>query len=65
MIASGLVIMAELINSAIEAVVDRISHDLHPLSGQAKDIGSATVFVSLVIFVILWSTTLWQFYRQL
>lgn len=64
-IASGLVIMAELINSAIEAVVDRISHDLHPLSGQAKDIGSATVFVSLVIFVILWSTTLWQFYRQL
>lgn len=64
-VASGLVIMAELINSAIEAVVDRISHDLHPLSGQDKDLGSATVFVSLVMFVILWSATLWHFFSQL
>ena len=40
-----LVLVVELLNSAIEAVVDRIGHDRHPLSGQAKDMGSAAVAV--------------------
>lgn len=42
-----LVVIVELINSAIEAVVDRVSDDWHELSGRAKDIGSAAVFVAL------------------
>lgn len=49
-----LVVLAELTNSAIEAVVDRISDEHHELSGRAKDIGSALVFVSLVFLVVVW-----------
>ncbi len=48
------VLMAELINSAIEAVVDRISSEKHELSGRAKDIGSALVFTSLFLMVFVW-----------
>lgn len=59
MIASVLlVLMVELINSAIEAIVDRISLDRHPLSGRAKDIGSAAVFVALVNVVVVWAGVL-------
>lgn len=49
-----LVLIVELINSAIEAVVDRISSEHHPLAGRAKDLGSAAVFVSLVQVVCVW-----------
>ncbi|GIC76275.1 diacylglycerol kinase [Moritella sp. F3] len=49
-----LVIIVELINSAIEAVVDRIGTEYHQLSGRAKDIGSAAVFVSLCLSVFVW-----------
>ncbi|MCY4045507.1 MAG: diacylglycerol kinase [Cellvibrionales bacterium] len=49
-----LVILMELVNSAIEAVVDRISDERHPLSGQAKDMGSAAVFLSLILVAITW-----------
>ena len=49
-----ILVIAELINSAIEAVVDRISDEHHELSGRAKDIGSAIVFVSLVLLVVVW-----------
>lgn len=48
------VIMAELVNSAIEAVVDRTGSELHELSGRAKDIGSAVVFVSIVQLLVIW-----------
>ncbi|MCO7225707.1 diacylglycerol kinase [Pleionea sp. CnH1-48] len=48
------VLMAELINSAIEAVVDRVGAEKHELSGRAKDIGSALVLVSLVLMGIIW-----------
>jgi len=55
MIASVfLVLIVELLNSAIEAVVDRISLDQHPLSKRAKDIGSAAVFLSLANVLITW-----------
>lgn len=49
-----IVVIAELVNSAIEAVVDRIGPERHELSGRAKDIGSAAVFVALVLVVIVW-----------
>jgi diacylglycerol kinase (ATP) len=50
--------LAELFNSAIEAVVDRFGGELHPLSGRAKDIGSASVFLSVVIAVAVWGLVL-------
>ena len=50
----GMVLITELINSAIEAIVDRISDEHHPLAGRAKDLGSAAVFVSLTIVVLVW-----------
>lgn len=53
--ATGLVFVAELLNSAVEAVVDRIGEEHHELAGRAKDMGSAAVFVSLVLVVVTWS----------
>ena len=55
-----LMLIVELLNSAIEAVVDRISHDHHALSGQAKDMGSAAVLLSLVTTVAVWSAIAWD-----
>lgn len=55
-----LVVIVELINSAIEAAIDRISSDFHPLSGQAKDMGSAAVFFSLWFVVLCWGMIAWQ-----
>lgn len=49
-----LVMLAEIINTGIEATIDRISLDLHPLSGLAKDLGSAAVSVAMLIAVIIW-----------
>ena len=53
-----LVIMIELINSAIEATVDRISLENHDLAKRAKDIGSSAVLVSLINVVIVWGLVL-------
>ncbi|HWQ38138.1 MAG TPA: diacylglycerol kinase [Burkholderiales bacterium] len=59
MIASVLlVLIVELLNSAIEAAVDRISLDHHRLAKRAKDIGSAAVMISLINVVVVWSLTL-------
>ncbi len=49
-----LVLLVELLNSAIEAVVNRVGRDHHELSGQSKDIASAAVFVSLVLVMTVW-----------
>lgn len=49
-----LVLIAELINSAIESVVDRIGFEAHELSGRAKDIGSATVLLAIILAVVTW-----------
>lgn len=57
-----LVLIVELLNSAIEAVVDRVSLERHPLSKNAKDLGSAAVFMSLALVVITWGTVLYQRY---
>lgn len=53
-----LVLLTELVNSAIEATVDRFGSELHPLSGRAKDIGSAAVFMSFVILAVVWLSVL-------
>ncbi len=55
------VLFAEMVNTAIEAVVDRISLDYHVLSGVAKNIGSAIVLLSMVCSLAVWGTVLWQF----
>jgi len=52
------VLVVELLNSAIEAVVDRISDDHHSLSGRAKDMGSAAVSLSLIICLGIWVSIL-------
>ncbi|HGN0869813.1 diacylglycerol kinase [Providencia sp. JUb39] len=57
-----LVAIVELINSAIEAVVDRIGSEYHELSGRAKDIGSAAVFVTIGLALFIWGTVLWTRY---
>jgi diacylglycerol kinase (ATP) len=49
-----LVVIVELLNSAIEAVVDRVGDEPHQLSGRAKDLGSAAVFVALILAGVLW-----------
>jgi len=55
MIGSWLLVMiVELINSAIEAVVDRFGNEQHELSGRAKDIGSAAVMVAVVLSIVIW-----------
>jgi len=59
LIASVLmVIVVELLNSAMEAAIDRISLDRHPLSKKAKDTGSAAVLVSIVIAMLVWAGVL-------
>lgn len=52
--SAALVLVVELINSALEAVVDRIGAELHELSGKAKDIGSAAVLVALIMAGLVW-----------
>lgn len=55
-----LVMIVELLNSAVEAVVDRVSYELHDLSKRAKDFGSAAVLLALVICGGIWAAALWQ-----
>ncbi len=59
MIASVLlVLVVELVNSAIEAAVDRISLENHPLAKRAKDIGSAAVLIALLNVLVVWGLVL-------
>ena len=53
--ATGLVLVVELLNSAVEAAVDRLGDEFHELAGRAKDLGSAAVFVSLVVLGTTWA----------
>ncbi|MEX2615580.1 MAG: diacylglycerol kinase [Alphaproteobacteria bacterium] len=53
-----LVLIVELLNSAIEAVVDRVGREIVPLSKIAKDAGSAAVLVSLLNVVVVWTLVL-------
>ena len=58
-----LVLIVELLNSAVEAVVDRVGDEHHKLAGRAKDIGSAAVFVALVNVGVIWSMYVFQYFR--
>ena len=55
-----LVLIVELLNSGLESVVDRIGEEPHALSGRAKDLGSAAVFVALVLTLVVWSLIAWE-----
>lgn len=55
-----LIILAELINTAIEITIDRISDDIHPLSKIAKDIGSCIVLVSFLYLITVWGVVLFE-----
>jgi len=59
-----LVLIVEILNSAIEAVVDRIGDDPHELSGRAKDMGSAAVFLALMNVLVMWGLVLYQLFLK-
>ncbi len=54
-----LVLIVELINSAIEALTDRVSLERHVLSGRAKDMGSAAVTLSILIVIFVWGSAIY------
>lgn len=56
----AMVMIVELLNSAVEATVDRISFELHELAKRAKDFGSAAVFLSLAVTGAIWAAALWH-----
>jgi diacylglycerol kinase (ATP) len=53
-----MVLVVELLNTAVEAVVDRVGNEHHELAGRAKDMGSAAVFLSLTVVLIVWGLIL-------
>jgi diacylglycerol kinase (ATP) len=58
-----LVLALEMLNSALEAAVDRVSLEMHPLAGRAKDMGSAAVLFALLLCGGTWAAALWaRFY---
>jgi len=57
-----LLLITEILNSAIEAVVDRFGGEQHELSGRAKDMGSAAVLLALVYLLVIWCLMLWQIF---
>ena len=59
-----LVLIVELLNSAIEAVVDRVGTEHHELSGRAKDMGSAAVFISMLLTAYVWGAALWRLLQR-
>lgn len=54
-----LVLVTELVNTAVEAAVDRVGPEYHAESKRAKDIGSAAVFLSILNAVVVWTLILW------
>ena len=54
-----LVMIVELLNSAVEATVDRFGPERHELSGRAKDIGSAAVLLAIGLAILVWALLLW------
>jgi len=54
------ILLIEILNSAIEAVVDRFGDEIHPLSGRAKDMGSAAVLFAFIISGLVWFSILYK-----
>ena len=59
-----LVLVVELLNSALETALDRHSREFHVLTGRAKDLASAAVFASLVNCVAVWALVLWDLHER-
>ncbi|AOM42370.1 diacylglycerol kinase [Xenorhabdus hominickii] len=59
-----LVVIVEILNSAIEAVVDRIGSEYHELSGRAKDMGSAAVLLTIILALFIWGMILWSHFMH-
>jgi len=57
------ILIVEILNSAIEAVVDLVSPEYHDLAKHAKDLGSATVFLSIFATVVLWCAAIYYFFQ--
>ncbi|WP_339926633.1 diacylglycerol kinase [uncultured Cobetia sp.] len=55
-----IVLIVELLNSAVESAIDRIGPEFHELSGRAKDMGSAAVMISLIFAGLTWGTLLYD-----
>ena len=55
-----LVLIVELLNSSIEAAIDRVGYELHDLSKRAKDLASAAVMLSVLLCIGVWAAALWQ-----
>lgn len=60
----ALVLITELLNTAIESLADRVSTEIHVLIAKAKDIGSAAVFIALLLALFTWGTILYNHYYQ-
>jgi diacylglycerol kinase (ATP) len=61
LVSSGLfVLIVELLNTAVESVVDRVGTDHNELSGRAKDLGSAAVFTSIGLATLVWALITWE-----
>ncbi len=60
----GLTLVVELLNSAIEAAIDRISSEIHPLSKKAKDCGSAAQAVILLLLSSIWTIAVYQLIKS-
>ncbi|WP_225863721.1 diacylglycerol kinase [Ideonella benzenivorans] len=59
-----LVLVVELLNTAVESTIDRIGPERHELSGRAKDLGSAAVLLSLLLAAGLWAGAFWQHFMR-
>ncbi|CDG18952.1 diacylglycerol kinase [Xenorhabdus doucetiae] len=59
-----LVVIVEILNSAIEAVVDRIGSEYHELSGRAKDMGSAAVLLAILLALFTWGMIFWSHFMH-
>ncbi|WP_419770941.1 MAG: diacylglycerol kinase [Candidatus Marinarcus sp.] len=57
-------LIAEATNSAIERVVDLVTLEHHQMAGKAKDVGSAVVFLSITVFVVVWSVILYDLFMR-
>lgn len=60
-----LILIVELLNSSIEATVDRVGTEEHPLSAQAKNMGSAAVLIALIAAAAVWAVIAWERWRPI
>jgi diacylglycerol kinase (ATP) len=64
LVANTIVLLVELINSAIEAIVDMVSPEYNELAKHAKDLGSAAVLISLILAIVLWGLAVYSIFMN-